>query len=132
MNKLCIVFFVFVFTSCSSTTKFVFDESVPLEKSAIIVRNDRNTCTVLSVNGTPVEWEKIGNIEMQIPSGETELIISLHVSEYNVNHRVVYTYPRTKLIYNFAAGNKYFLWFYPDYSYLSGKFAEDGNLLTLP
>ena len=123
MNRLLIAVFmvIIIFTSCGniptqrntgSATTFVFDESIPLEESVIVENDQSDRFTVVSVNGTPVEWNKSGAIEMQIPSGNTELIASLHTNTvvgggFTRSFRVQYSRQGAKLNYNFKAGNKY-------------------------
>jgi len=127
MNKLCLMFFVFftiVLTSCG-TTRFIFDDSIPLEESAIVENQSPGYFTVTHVNGTPVNWIKSGTIEMQIPAGDTELMIWLHIDATVGNTHVRYYHPRVKINYNFVVGNKYRIGFWPDYNFWTGVFAEE-------
>jgi len=99
------------FSSCASTSYYIFDESIPLEESSVI--SSGSTCIILQVNKTHVNWKKRGAIEIQIPAGETELIMSVY-AEGNAWWGNSYTYVNNlqKINYNFIAGKKYRLYPY--------------------
>jgi hypothetical protein len=125
-----LVFFVIFLTSCkTTTTRFIFDESIPLEESVIIENGTSERFTVTHVNGIPVNWQKTGKgkskIEMQIPADNIELTMRIHIDSGNAYYTIIYNDPNAKIHYNFIVGNDYIIDFWPDYDRETRKFAKD-------
>jgi hypothetical protein len=124
------VVFVIFLTSCkttATTTRFIFDESIPLEESIILENGARERFTVTHVNGIPVNWQKSdkGKIEMQIPAGNIELTMRIHIDTGNAYYTLIYNDPNAKIQYNFLVGNDYIIGFWPDYNRKTSKFEKD-------
>jgi hypothetical protein len=129
MAKFCIavfVFFLIFLASCkTTTTRFIFDESIPLEESVILENRSPEHFTITHVNGIPVNWQKSGKIEMQIPAGNIELKIRIHIYGDYAYYKIRYNDPNANINYNFVTGNDYVISFWPDYIMNTRKFAED-------
>jgi hypothetical protein len=104
-GKLVSIVVIAIFFSSCGTTNFIFDENIPLEESATISKNQ--TFKVLQFNGVDVDWGKMGNIEIRIPAGETELLVSIHTINTHRGVRYSYRNPGLKIEYNFIPGKKY-------------------------
>ncbi|MCL2444286.1 MAG: hypothetical protein FWD13_12595, partial [Treponema sp.] len=90
--------------SCG-TTKIVFDDSIPIDETAII--QPTASVTVVSFNGNRVNWS-IGTWrgnDYIIPSGEAELTVSIAIKMANT----LYTGGKLNFTYDFISGNKYML-----------------------
>ena len=102
---ICFCLAVFLF-SCAVSSKitFVFDESIPVERSSFISAG--NAGEIIGFNGIPVNWRHRGLRPdmIQIPAGNTVL-------EWNVYSQVGYTiYSASNAFfrYNFQPQKQYF------------------------
>jgi hypothetical protein len=87
--------------SCTTSVGLIYDESVPLEKSAWI--STANLGTITGYNGITVEWKYTGAKMIQVPVGETLLEVDLK-SEAGYT---IYTGKGLIFQYNFQAGKQY-------------------------
>ena len=120
-NKMRIrVFFVFVLSvlclliSCG-TTNNVYDEDIPLEKTASLVIS--GDFTVKTYNGISVKLKtsEFGATGFRIPAGSTTLVMDL----YSKIGNTIYRGKDIELKYKFLAGTEYRIWF--------GFLDADGN-----
>jgi len=101
-----IPFFILLtlFVSCG-TTKIIYDDSIPMEETAII--QPTVSVRVIAFNGNNVNWVAgiwRGN-DYFIPAGKAELIVSISKQIGNTQ----YTGGRLKFTYNFISNNKYMI-----------------------
>jgi hypothetical protein len=90
--------------SCATKAGTVFDESVPLERSAWI--STSNLGTIVAYNGISVNWKPatFSAFIAQVPAGDTLLEVDLHSG----NGNIVYTGEGLLFRYNFQSGKQYF------------------------
>jgi hypothetical protein len=91
--------------SCVTTASvgLVYDESVPLEKSAWL--GIGNLGTVTGYNGITVSWKPMGTKMIQIPAGETLLEVDVH-TEYAAT---IYKGKGLIFQYNFQPESLYYI-----------------------
>ena len=100
------VFFmgVFILLFSCATTKIVFDDTIPLEETAII--QPTVSIIIIEFNGKSVNWRAgTWGTEITIPSGEADLIVSIVFEKGNY----LYTGGRLKFTYDFKKGQKYMI-----------------------
>jgi len=93
--------------SCGTTTN-VFDDTVPLERSAVLTIAPQ--FILRSYNGITVKLKTalFGNTGFTVPAGRTALVFDLDTGRTFGNTR--YYAKNISLTYNFAAGNEYNIW----------------------
>jgi hypothetical protein len=99
-------FFVLIIFSCTTSTGYVFDETVPVEKSTWLLLDAVGN--VSRYNDIPVNWVPSINKLFQIPAGETELewIIQRVTGTTVVGWKTQMETAVTR--YNFLAGKQYY------------------------
>jgi len=95
---------VFILFSSCATTKIVFDDTIPLEETAII--QPTLSITIIEFNGKRVNWNAGDwGTEITIPSGEANLIVNIAFETSNY----LYTGGKLKFTYDFKKGQKYII-----------------------
>jgi hypothetical protein len=103
--------------SCSTTVGTfkggtIYDESIPLEESALI--SNANLGTITGYNGITVNWKQVWGGKasiIQIPAGETLLEVNVKSEgDTTVLHHTIYTGKGLIFQYNFQAGKYYYLY----------------------
>ena len=106
-----IVIAVFLAASCTTGVNTIFDDSVPLERSAWIApfrTGGWSVGTVTGYNGIPVEWTTKGPKQLiQIPAGDTELEWDLDARTGNS----IYRGKNLIMRFNFQPEKQYFFFF---------------------
>ncbi|WP_461256599.1 hypothetical protein [Treponema sp. R80B11-R83G3] len=106
MNYKSFAFFmvVFILFSSCATTKIFFDDTIPLEETAII--QPTVSIKIIEFNGKKVNWSSGDwGTEITIPSGEANLTVSVAVERGNY----FYTGGKLKFTYDFKKGQKYYI-----------------------
>jgi len=99
-----IVISFFLILSCSTSVGIVFDDSIPIEKSAEICTY---AGTITGYNGIAVNWKPALSNAVQIPSGDT-------LFEFNISAQygaIIYKGSGVLFRYNFLPNKKYVLYF---------------------
>jgi len=117
---LIIVFILFILASCVTNSNFIFDDKIPTEESVIVRNGAPAHFTVIQVNGIPVDWGMQGqgwnNIRMQLPAGNIELLIRIHIHSVTATQTITFNHPGARINYYFVAGNNYRIDFWPSFT----------------
>jgi hypothetical protein len=114
INKVIIAAAAFFLFSCGSVTTNVFDESIPVERTALLKFDP--ALTVKSYNGVNVELTTgaFSYTGFTIPAGAAKIVVDLDTGRQmgNVSYRAL----NVEINYNFEAGKEYMLrfWFSDD------------------